>query len=131
MQSKQSEVCQEYNKKTKQNCKETKKFLPLSFDRLIFMFRYITSNTVHCWTRIYTLINFNVRVVVFKLLLILFHNIPRFNRITSQNFSFFYLFNQRISFEYFPLRNFASINDVNKLVSSISSALSYLVRKLQ
>ena len=131
MQSKQSEVCQEYNKKTKQNCKETKKFYLYHLIGSYLCLDIITSNTVHCWARIYTLINFNVRVVVFKLLLILFHNIPRFNRIASQKFSFFYLFNQRISFEYFPLRNFASINDVNKLVSSISSALSYLVRKLQ
>ena len=31
----------------------------------------------------------------------------------------------------FPARSFVSINDVNRLVSSISSALNYLVRKLQ
>ena len=31
----------------------------------------------------------------------------------------------------FPAWNFASINDVNKLVSSINSALTYLIRKLQ
>ena len=31
----------------------------------------------------------------------------------------------------FPVWNFAPINDVGKLVSSISSALSYLVHKLQ
>ena len=36
-------------KQFKKNCKETKEFLPLSFDRLIFTYSdIITSNTVPC-----------------------------------------------------------------------------------
>ena len=38
---------------TKQNCKETKEFLPLSFDRFIFISsNIITSKTVSCRARI-------------------------------------------------------------------------------
>ena len=39
--------------KTKQNCRETKEFLPLSFDRFIFICsNIITSKTVPCGARI-------------------------------------------------------------------------------
>ena len=54
--------------KTKQNCRETKEFLPLSFDRFIF----ICSNTITVLRKqflveleFYALINFNVRVDMF------------------------------------------------------------------
>ena len=67
MQSKQSELCQEYNKKTIQNCKETKQFLPLSFDRFIFTCSdIITLYKLIAELEFYTPFNFNVRVVTFQ-----------------------------------------------------------------
>ena len=63
---------------------------------------------------------------VFKLLLTLFRNITHINHFIR--LFAVYLFSQHVSFKCFPL---ASTNDVNKLVSSINSALSHLVGKLQ
>ena len=54
--------------KTKQNCRETKEFLPVSFDRFIF----ICSNIITVLRKqflvgleFYALINFNVKVDMF------------------------------------------------------------------
>ena len=54
------------------------------------------------------------------------------NLIESLHKTFLYLFVQSMCFiQMFSAWSFVSINDVNKLVSSISWAPNYLVRKLQ
>ena len=83
----------------------------------------ITSNIVLCWARI-------LQVGVAKFL-ILFNFLSWYFSINWNHFtklSSICLFKQHLSLECFPL---ASINDINKLVPSIYSASSLLVRKCQ
>ena len=104
--------------KTKQNWRETKEFLPLWKQFLIEL-------------EFYVLINFNVRVDMF-LSCFWYYFVIFLNLIESLHKTFLYLFVRSMCFILmFPAWSSVSINDVNKLVSSISSALDYLVRKLR
>ena len=119
------------SKKKKLNCRETKEFLPLSFDRFIFICsNIITSKTFLVELEFYALINFNVRLNM-PLNCFWYYFVILLNLIESLRKTFLYLFVQSICFiRMFSAWSFVSINDVSKLVSSISSALNYLVRKL-
>ena len=117
--------------KTKQNRRETKEFLPVSFDRFIFICSNIITSKQFLVIEFYALINFNIRVDLFLncfcYYLVIFLNLKE-----SLHKTFLYLFVQSMCFiRMFSAWSFVSINDVNKLVFSISSAHNYLVRKLQ